>query len=455
MSSASGIGGVETWLSKVARELPGRGYEPIVALTRGLSTNDPGQYQVLQDNLTHVEVNGAGLPRSSRIFACLRVIRRVQPRIVLPLGVIDAVPACGLAKQSNDQTRVICRTQGLLPPMLADLEDFESTFDFAVCDGRLNAQYLESIIGFPGHRIRHIPNGADLPLRARRVRSPGEPIHLVYVGRLTQGDKRAMDLIPLVQYLAELGLAHRLTVVGDGASGAHIRRALGSFDQVSFTGSIQHERVYQEVFPSADVLLSFSASESFGISIVEAMMHGVVPVSSRFLGHRTVGTVEDGVNALLFDIGDTRHAARHIQTLADDPALLERLAASAKAKAQAEFGWNRCIDGWIEVLDEVRDLPQRTVSIDFKRALRGNAGKLDQLPLSPRLVDWLRRIRARLSPAVGSGGEEWPLHLRHHDAARLEHIARRCQEIEDALADAFPENRSDTDGSFKTGASAR
>jgi len=430
MSSASGVGGVETWLSKITRALSGWGWEPVVALTRGLKSNDPAKYKALQKEVNCIEVNGAGLPQASRILACLRIIQKVKPSVVLSLGVIDAVPACGMAKQSDKQLRVLCRTQGLLPPMLADLEEFESVFDMSVCDGLLNAEYLKHEIGYPSDRVRHIPNGADLPVRLQEPREPGEPVRLVYLGRLTSGDKCSTDLVPFVSELDEIGVSYRLLVVGDGPARERLTRSLGPNKHVSFTGALPHGQVYENTLPFADILLSFSSSESFGIAIVEAMMHGVVPVSSRFLGHRSVGTVEDRVNALLFDIGDVRRAAQHVELLTKQPELLRSLSIAAKSKAHRDFGWEQCMSAWLHVLEEIHELPARPAKMDFGAYLISDVGRLNRVGMPTYAVDLIRRVRARFSPPVEAGGEEWPLYLRHHSAARLQEIAAATQRLE-------------------------
>jgi len=431
MASGSAVGGVETWLSEIVQALPEAGYEPVVALAKGLQTNNPRRYQELHPNLPCIEVNGAGLPRPSRILACLRTIKRVRPDIVLPLGLIDAVPACAFAKKTNSELRVIARTQGLLPPMLADLEDFQSVFDFAVCNGRLNARYLEHVIGFPLARIRHVPNGARWPSTPRQMREPGEPIRLVYVGRLTAGDKRAMDLVSLVREMEMINLHYCLTIAGDGPRRAALEAELNTNDHVEFRGSLSHEEVYRDIYPNADLLVSFSSSESFGISIVEAMMNGVVPISSRFLGWKSVGTIEDGKTALTFEIGDVKKAASNIAMLNVSPELLTQLSENGAAKAQKRFSWDICISTWIKIFDEIRDLPQRAARVDCSKLLRSDSGMLDKLQAPPELVDSVRRLRARFAPVVKAGGEEWPLYYRHHLQQRLNPISEICLELDD------------------------
>jgi glycosyltransferase involved in cell wall biosynthesis len=135
----------------------------------------------------------------------------------------------------------------------------------------------------PEDRLRYIPNGAREAVCPRVPREPGSPLRLGFVGRLADVDKRAGDLLPFVQALASSGEAFHLTIAGDGPERAKLAQALASYP-ATFLGARTSEQLFREVYPKLDVLLLFSESEAFGIALVEAMRHGVVPVSSRFVG---------------------------------------------------------------------------------------------------------------------------------------------------------------------------
>jgi hypothetical protein len=116
-------------------------------------------------------------------------------------------------------------------------------------------------------------------------------------------------------------------------------------------GRLDIHTLYERVYPQLDVLLLFSESEAFGIAVVEAMHHGVVPVTSRFVDHGAEGILVDGHTALLFPVGDMATAAAHIQTLSVQPRLLE---ISARGRdAVQRYTWPACVAGWSEALDDI------------------------------------------------------------------------------------------------------
>jgi glycosyltransferase involved in cell wall biosynthesis len=436
MSTGSPIGGVETWLERICVGLTKEGWEPIVGLAWGLQTHQPERFRKFHPDLEAINVDGRGLPQSSRVQACLRTIRRIRPDVVLPLGLVDAVPACGLAKLQNAQLRVIARTQGLLAPMLADLEDYRTVFDMAVCPGRLNARYLTSVAGFEASRVRHVPNAADLPVRDRQSRVAKAPLRLAYVGRLTDADKRVMDLVPVTQELIQRSVPFELKIVGDGPCRGQLESLLGSTQQVTFTGALPHAEVCEHIYPKIDCLLSFSSSESFGISVVEAMMNGVVPVTSQFLGLLSEAAVIHDETGMVFPIGDAAMAADHLAQLSGDESKLACISAAAAESARRRYSWEACLQGWKTCLTEVGELAAtRPDERQFAR-VGGPAGRLDRLGVPAGMIDAFRRLRRSIAPVVKAGGEEWPLYRRHHSPQRLAEIATACGRLDQAAATA-------------------
>ena len=319
-TTGSPIGGVQTWLDNSCVYLAQHRFDPIVGLVRGQKSNDPGQFRQFHPNLNDIEIDGQGLDREGRIRALGRCIRRVNPKIVIPLGVLDGNEACIRAKRSGADLRLIGRAQGNLPPMLADLEDYRDHFDQVVCPGALTRQYLIERAGFSENRVRHIPNGADVATTPRIIREPGEPLRLGYVGRMTRNDKRVLDLIPLCAELKRRGSRVQLIVVGDGPSRSELESGLEPFrDFVAVDDSKRHDELYSEVFPNLDCLLLLSSSETFGIVLAEAMMNGVVPVTSEYIGFQSERLVVDGVHGLSFPVGDVVSAVDAIESLVETP----------------------------------------------------------------------------------------------------------------------------------------
>ena len=431
MQTASPIGGVETWLDRACDHLAGKGFDPVVALARGLKYNSPERYRQHHPELPTIEVDGRGLNREGRIRALMRCIVQVKPDIVLPLGIVDANEAVIRCKLAGRRVRLLGRAQGNLLPMLADLRLYRDWFDHVVCPGKLTRRMLIEWAEFPPHRISNISNGADEPVVQHLPPRQDAVLRIGYVGRLSQPDKRVLDLIPFCQELDGLGVPYQLDIVGDGPAGPELQDGLAKFaSKVKMHGALTHSELYRKVFPRLDVLLMTSASEAFGTVLVEAMMHGVVPISSRYHGFHCEALVQEGVTGLSFEVGDMAAAARAAGRLQSRPDMLSSLSEGASAHGM-RYSWSRSFEAWERVLRKVSAEQVLVASTPPHGMPVERPGRLERFGMPPAVIDGLRRLRrSLLGPAVQPGGEEWPLFHRIHSAEHLECVGRALMAID-------------------------
>lgn len=436
MHTGSTIGGVETWLDRACAHFAAHGLRPLVGLVRGMRHNRPERYRADHPDLPTVEVDGRGLNREGRVRALMRCIRDAQADIVAPLGIVDAYEAVVRCKQRGADVRLLARTQGNLAPMLADLAAYRDWVDLAVCPGRLTRRMLVEWAGYPEARVAAILNGADEPFASHRARGAGEPLRVGYVGRLSGPDKRATDLVALHRALEARNVPYRLQIVGDGPCRPELEAAFAGAPNVRMLGAWPHRDVYERIFPELDVLVLTSASESFGIVLVEAMMHGVVPVASRYDGFHAEELVVDGRTGLSFAVGDMEQAARQVERLARDERMRAALADGAKQRT-ARCTWQASLEEWTRAIVELAR--QAPLDAGTRRAVIASpaSGRLERLGLPAGVVDALRRARRLVfGPAVDPGGEEWPLYNRTHSPARLAEVADAIRRLDVARSEA-------------------
>jgi glycosyltransferase involved in cell wall biosynthesis len=132
----------------------------------------------------------------------------------------------------------------------------------------------------------------------------------------------------------------RLVVAGVGDLGDSLRRLadqLAITDSVDFVGLVTDtDRLLDE----SAVLLAPASAEPFGLSVVEAMAHGVPVVAAEGGAHvETVG--EDG---MLFPPGDASAAARALVALSDDLELRRRMGGRLRERQQARFSLPRHVE---------------------------------------------------------------------------------------------------------------
>lgn len=441
--TSSGIGGVETWLDKTCHYLQGRGWDPVVGLVRGLRANRPELFRELHPGLQTIEVDGRGMDQEGRIRAVIRCIKRVKPDLVLPLGVFDAYPAMLRVRQRKPDLRLVLRNQGFLPPQLADLKRYGPAVDFVVSAGKLAIRFAVERAQVAPERARHIPNGVELSSPVQRNENDGVTLRLGYVGRFTRHDKRVLDSIAFCHGLHNRGVEFTFDFVGDGPCREELQAGLQDLAQrdiVRFHGRLPHNVLMRNVYPQLDCLLLFSSSESFGIVLVEAMASGVVPVTSRYLGFNTEQLVEDGVHGLSFSVGDVSAAVSQVVRLHQGRQLLQQLSEVGSRHAQSKYSWQRCLESWEQVLEEVLEMAP-VACMDAERPVRAS-GRLDRLGVPATVTDTMRRLRRTLfGPAVLPGGEEWPFHGTAYSAEERMEVKQMAEDLDGAACQPEPSRR--------------
>ena len=107
-----------------------------------------------------------------------------------------------------------------------------------------------------------------------------EDFTIIFVGRLAP-EKNIEFLLKAQQKLVEEKINNiKLLIVGDGPDKENyinISRKLNIFDKVIFTGKIEQEEI-QYYYQCADAFVTASNSETQGLTVIEAMAAGVVPI---------------------------------------------------------------------------------------------------------------------------------------------------------------------------------
>jgi glycosyltransferase involved in cell wall biosynthesis len=208
-------------------------------------------------------------------------------------------------------------------------------------------------LGVGARRITVVPNGLTAP-PPTAVRPDPEPL-LVAVSRL-QPHKRLEHAVDVVARLAQRWPTLRLEVIGRGPWYERLRRYAeerGVADRVTLHGWLsevdKHDRMAR-----AWVHLCPSAKEGWGISVVEAAVHGVPSVAYRSAGG-VCESVLDGRTGLLADDLDDFTAC--VERLLRDPVLRAGLGTAGRLRARG-FDWERSVDAFEAVVRRAAKLPR-------------------------------------------------------------------------------------------------
>jgi colanic acid/amylovoran biosynthesis glycosyltransferase len=217
------------------------------------------------------------------------------------------------------------------------------------------------------HRV--VPDGIDLDFfdPGDRVHTgvtgtPERPLKLLSVGRLVwkKGHPYA------VQALAELeqrGVHARLTIIGGGSLGDEIYFTawdLGVFDRIAILGSRPRAQVRMHA-ERADVFVSASVSEGFGVSVLEgqAMKLPVVCTDAEGL----IENVLDGETGFVVPRRDPSAMADRLAVLASDPELRQRMGVAGRERVKTMYRIDQEIDGFEWLYYDAIELKEHESSV--------------------------------------------------------------------------------------------
>lgn len=182
--------------------------------------------------------------------------------------------------------------------------------------------------------------------RPTRARAAGQPLSILYVGRLTKS-KNVATLIDAVGQLAAEGADIRCEIIGEGPEEAVLREqtqqlALGG--RVVFAGGLPFEQVLEH-YQRADVLVLVSETEGWPKAIAEAMACGLVCVGSD---RGLVPWLLDEGRGFAIPPGDATALAETLRTIARSPELQSEMSQRASA-----FGQRYSLENLREALREL------------------------------------------------------------------------------------------------------
>lgn len=124
--------------------------------------------------------------------------------------------------------------------------------------------------------------------------------------------------------------------MGDGPELIDMRqktRDLGVEEHVLFLGKQDNVSAFYQL---SDLVLLLSEKESFGLTLLEAMKTGVVPIGSNAGGIKEV--IKHGETGYIVDVGDSEQATQYAIKLLQDRKLYEQFQSQMLLDIEQRFG---------------------------------------------------------------------------------------------------------------------
>lgn len=180
----------------------------------------------------------------------------------------------------------------------------------------------------------------------------------LFAGKFT-AEKRILDFIRGVGIAAREAPGISGLMVGDGPLRPHVDAAIKEWGApITPIGFLNQTKV-PFAYAAGDVLVLTSATETWGLVVNEAMACGLPALVSDRVGC-AADLVTGGETGFAYPCGDVSALAAHMQRLAADPQLRERLGAAARRRIEA-YSVEAAADGLCRALGRVA--PRRRASV--------------------------------------------------------------------------------------------
>jgi alpha-1,3-mannosyltransferase len=220
-----------------------------------------------------------------------------------------------------------------------------------VCDSQHDYNLFRPIV--PAHRLHIIANGIAMqPLLAIEKRM--QPGLLLGIGRIVE-NKRVAELIDLLPALAAEVPHARLVWVGadqEQRRDSLLERAqrLGVAERVHFAGQVSDVEMH-DLLAQAHLFVSASSYEAFGITTIEAMGSGTVPVVTPVGVHPEV--VNEGQTGFLWRLENQAQAVAQLKhALRLDLAQVQQMGQAARQVAR-RYAWESVVQSYLNLYQQV------------------------------------------------------------------------------------------------------
>ncbi|MCM0081375.1 glycosyltransferase family 4 protein [Geomonas sp. Red32] len=247
--------------------------------------------------------------------------------------------------------------------------------------------------GADAGRVSVIANGVEVPEsfpRESRGREAGGPLRIGYIGSLNHSQKGILYIPAIVERLLAEQVDFSLDVIGAGPDAEALARGLTpAGERVVQHGPLPNDTVVG-MLGQLDVLLMPSHFEGLPVVLLEAMSRGVVPVVSRLEGC-TDFAVTDGRDGLLIPVGDVEGFACALKRLATEKDLLAEFGKAAWRTASERFSSQGTAEGYLALADDC--LQRKKAGKGIRRSGTVDDATLDDFPYLPvKLVRPARKV---------------------------------------------------------------
>ncbi len=196
-------------------------------------------------------------------------------------------------------------------------------------------------------KILVIPNGIDLklfqsnPLSLKIIKKfQIKSYCLLYIGRLSK-EKGIYTMINAIQNIVKQYPLIKLLIIGFGPEYDTLQSKIEKRNlekNIILVGKIPHNKIIK-FYNTADILLTPSLNEGFGITCLEAMACHTPVIASNVGGIPEI--LKHNYNGLLFPVNNSATLANCINSLLTDKRKIKKLTDNAYNSINKKFNWKK------------------------------------------------------------------------------------------------------------------
>jgi glycosyltransferase involved in cell wall biosynthesis len=352
ISSASSFGGGERYLVDLSNALQLRGHE-LFGVVRPKSPL-LNHLQLPSSNIMTLPLRNALDPGSARSLARLVKDNKID---IVHAHMARDYSLAAYAVRGHSATKLFVTRHVLFPLSRFHRRTLTHASKIIAVSNAV-ARQLHSQQIVPDEKIVVVPNGIDVDRIAnsctnferdgflKRKNLPTDCLLISSIGEL-RTLKRHDDLIKAAAIVTrDFKNAHFVIAgVDTSPSGKNLKQLkdltveLKLQEHIHFPGWLDDA---EQLLCASDVFVSTSETESFGLSIVEAMAASNAVVATRTEGAQEI--IEDQLTGVLVPIGDVERISQSIIALLEDSPRREAMGSRAAGAARKRFSLARMVD---------------------------------------------------------------------------------------------------------------
>lgn len=250
---------------------------------------------------------------------------------------------------------------GIDPPSGVDL----AVFDYIYSLSNFITDRISKVWKVPGEKIFTSYRGVreDFYPPGRVAGDKRDRYGLVFLSHPSKGLSTALELVDLLQKESPLFNLH---IYGGYGLWGDPDKGIENRPNVHYHGLMGQKELARELGKYAFAVFLHDLEETFGISLVESMRAGCIPIASQVGAYPEL--IEDGVNGFLIDdssLGSSPAAAANIiLDLIEDQPRAAQIRSSARA---APLSWREIAFSWTGHWDHVLNQGKEVISQDGTR----------------------------------------------------------------------------------------